>query len=122
MRRRIPAWVRLTARSVEVPCLIKGLDLPCWITARGLVNGYSMIYSDGRYMSAHRFAYMEFRGEIPGDLQLDHLCRNRACWNPWHVEPVTPSVNTLRGHAGMAAGRKSPMLPIPRLVISVKNH
>jgi hypothetical protein len=46
--------------------------------------------------------YQYFIAEIPEDLTLDHLCRNRACCNPWHLEPVTAVVNVMRGVAPTA--------------------
>lgn len=46
---------------------------------------------------AHRFAYELIRGKIPEGLDIDHLCRNRQCVNPEHMEPVTPRENTIRG-------------------------
>lgn len=49
---------------------------------------------------AHRIAYAAFIGAIPDGLDLDHLCRNRACVNPWHLEPVTRSTNLKRGLVG----------------------
>ncbi len=50
-----------------------------------------------RHVMAHRFAYESLRGPIPESLQIDHLCRNRGCQNPAHMEPVTQRENILRG-------------------------
>lgn len=46
---------------------------------------------------AHVISYVAFRGCIPDDFELDHLCRVRSCVNPWHLELVTKVVNILRG-------------------------
>lgn len=71
----------------------------CWVwTAGNVQNGYASFRPDagGVLMLAHRFAYEDLRAQIPEGLQLDHLCRNTLCVNPWHLEPVTPRVNSLR--------------------------
>lgn len=55
-----------------------------------------------RAVLAHRLAYEILVGPVPAGLTLDHLCRNRACMNPAHLEPVTMRANVLRGEAPAA--------------------
>lgn len=74
----------------------------CWVfTGRKTPNGYGTVYHNGKPKVTHRFMYEKFVGPIPEGLQLDHLCRNRACCRPAHLEPVTHAENLRRGrHAG----------------------
>src|SRR3954467_13693409 len=65
----------------------------CWTWTRGLNNGYGQVCYRGHNHNAHRLSYELFRGPIPDGLQLDHLCRNRACIYPGHLEPVTSAAN-----------------------------
>jgi hypothetical protein len=75
----------------------RGHDTPCWISNRAqTTNGYTKIWVDGYFLLTHRLAYQEFVGPIPDGLQIDHLCRQRACCNPDHLEPVTPQENIRR--------------------------
>lgn len=70
----------------------------CWLwTAYCNENGYGQFFFNKKQGLAHRFSYQHFVGEIPDDLELDHLCRTRCCVNPAHLEPVTTAENIRRG-------------------------
>ena len=84
----------------------------CWVwTGYPDTHGYGRfrIFIDGvrRCTGAHRAAWLAYRGDIPADhLQLDHLCRNRLCCNPDHLELVTNQENARRSVAAIGpAGR-----------------
>lgn len=66
----------------------------CWNWNKQIMNGG---YGVKHGMLAHRFYYEKYIEEIPKNLELDHLCRNRKCVNPDHLEPVTKAVNQQRG-------------------------
>lgn len=70
----------------------------CW-NWTGYVDkaGYGRFRFDGATRLSHRVAYQLIIGQVPDGLQLDHLCRNRRCCNPTHLEPVTNHENSLRG-------------------------
>lgn len=70
----------------------------CWVWQWSrTTKGYGSIRSEGVKRQAHSVYYERLVGPIPEGLQLDHLCRNPACVNPDHLEPVTSRENTLRG-------------------------
>jgi hypothetical protein len=74
-------------------------DSGCLVWIAGKNNkGYGMFgVGNGRSTSAHRWSYEHHIGPIPEGMYLDHLCRNRACVHPNHLEPVTQRTNLLRG-------------------------
>lgn len=75
----------------------------CWLwTASIRATGYGQFRVGKRTRDAHRVAWELTNGSVPDGLQLDHLCRNRACVRPDHLEPVTQRENILRGTAPTA--------------------
>jgi hypothetical protein len=74
----------------------------CWLWkgARNL-QGYGKFAIRPKWYQAHRLSYDHFWGPIPAGMQIDHLCRNIACVNPRHLEPVTPVINQSRGKRGV---------------------
>jgi hypothetical protein len=73
-------------------------DSGCWEwTACKIKTGYGRVQMKEGPKLAHRIIYELLVGPIPEGLTLDHLCRNRSCVNPSHLEPVTMRENCLRG-------------------------
>lgn len=79
------------------------LDLTtnCWEHPSLDADGYARISTsiDSARLSTswHRYFYETFVGPVPDGLELDHVCRNRSCCNPDHLEPVTSGRNHRRG-------------------------
>jgi len=71
-----------------------GFETPCWIWQRSKKNGYGIVSGRKR---AHRVSYEARFGPIPNDREPDHLCKQKACINPEHLEPVSHTENVRRG-------------------------
>lgn len=89
--------------AAEVSAAIQYTD-GCWVWRLRLTDaGYARTSIDGQQVYVHRWTYERIYGPIPDGLEIDHLCRNRACVRPSHLEAVTHRVNTLRGETIPAA-------------------
>lgn len=76
--------------------------MACWNWKAGhYKKGYGVFNLRDGAFPAHRISYTWLKGEIPEGLTMDHLCRNRSCVNPEHMEPVTQEENTKRGNSGI---------------------
>ena len=86
----------------------------CWIwKGRKTARGYGEFWmnSDRGIIPAHRAAYELIVGKVPDGLTLDHLCKNKACVNPDHLEPVTNRENLLRGGGTTSINAKKTHCP-----------
>lgn len=84
----------------------------CWVWVGGIKrDGYGTFYWKGKQYASHRIAYQIMIGDIPEGLELDHLCRNRKCCNPEHLEAVTHRENILRGESPAAVNSQKTHCP-----------
>lgn len=68
----------------------------CWNWTGCLsTNGYGRFWADGRVNNAHRWLMAELGHDVTG-MDIDHLCQNKRCVNPAHLEVVTRAENTRR--------------------------
>jgi len=95
----------------------------CWVWQANLTkqdgNGYGRFCVDGKMLLAHRWAYEHFRGSLPPAvwkdgtrMELDHLCRNRLCVNPSHLEIVDNAINHQRGRGTDMNAMRSKMMKL----------
>jgi hypothetical protein len=71
----------------------------CWEWQGTAPGGYGRMYINNRNVSVHRTSYELFVGPIAADMTIDHLCLNKRCWNPEHLEQVTFAENARRARA-----------------------
>ena len=86
---------------IETGFTINGKPSPCHLwtgptsgTGRG--GGYGRMSLDGQTVAVHIVSYTNYYGYIPSKKQIDHLCNQRLCWNPLHLEKVTHLKNQRR--------------------------
>lgn len=71
----------------------------CWNYTMSIAptTGYGQYVIGYKILPAHRYFYEKYRGKVKSGLELDHLCRNRKCCNPSHLEEVSRAENVRRG-------------------------
>lgn len=72
-------------------------DTGCWVWLKSKnPSGYGWSHINRKTMMAHKVYYIRYKGKVPLGLEIDHLCRNKSCVNPDHLEAVTAQENQHR--------------------------
>lgn len=84
--------------SLEDRLVLGSIRAPngCWETPTSLESGYAVLYYGDRSRQVHVWSHLVFIGPIPKGYEVDHLCFNRCCCNPMHLEAVTHAENIRR--------------------------
>ena len=86
-------------------------DTGCLEWTGALSSGYGRTSVHGNDIFVHRLAYALTKGDIPGDLTVDHICRNRKCFNPEHLRLLSNVDNTLVGEGPTAKNLRKTHCP-----------
>jgi hypothetical protein len=90
--------LRQVIESRSIPEALTG----CWLWWGAKTIGYGDVRTQVfKTRKAHRLSYFAFRGLVSDELTIDHLCKNKSCVNPDHLEPVTTEENTKRYARGI---------------------
>ena len=88
------AWERVEQRIKKVD---HGFYQPCWEFTGALIFGYGSMMYERKMYRTHRISYEHHHGPIPEDLVVDHICANKKCCNPDHLDLVTHEENLALG-------------------------
>ena len=105
-----PAQIGRTVQQRMLALADTTTESGCWEwLGRRQPSGYGQVWLNEKQRAAlaHRVSYETFVGPIPEGLQIDHLCRNRGCIQPEHLEPVTAAENFARSTHPSALAKKT---------------
>lgn len=71
----------------------RGYSSECWEWCGSKKGGYGVTTRAGRYAAVHRLSYLEYKGDIPPNMEVCHLCHNPSCFNPDHLTLGTHQEN-----------------------------
>lgn len=96
-------WMEITYNKeylmIELAKKVVVNEFGCWEWGKNIESkNYASfkVAAINKLLPAHRFSYELYRRMVKRELEMDHLCRNPCCVNPWHVEPVTRAENLRR--------------------------